>query len=84
MASMTRKQFFSEAIRQSVRFSFELADAVRPSAEPSKVLTDDTLGADFPPELLAAEAERLGLDPRDRQAVLAAIREKLKAPSCRS
>ncbi|SHJ44091.1 hypothetical protein SAMN02745165_02383 [Malonomonas rubra DSM 5091] len=77
---ISRKQFFRQAFVNSARFSAELLDAFQPARQARLAPTDYDFGADLPPELLAAEAERLGVDPEDKAAVMAAIAERMQPP----
>ena len=77
---LSRKQFFRHALMQMAQFSSELHTALHPFDTLSSEAPDDHLGADLPPELLIAEAERLGIDPSDKAAVVAALAEKLQQP----
>ena len=74
---VSRREFFREAGRAGLR---RLAEAVgqlsapRPRAEPVLPAMDH----DFSPELLAMEAERLGLDPlKDRGKIVKAVYDAL-------
>ena len=77
---ISRKQFFRQAFVNSAKLSAELLDAFQPASEPRPAPTNHAFEADFPPDLLAAEAARLGIDPADKAAVLAAISEQMEAP----
>jgi len=77
---ISRKQFFRQAFMRSARFSAELLAAFQPASENHSAPADYTFAADLPPELLTAEAERLGLDPEDKTAVMAAIVERMQPP----
>ncbi len=74
--SIERRHFFGEMVRACVRglseFGCDAADEVG---------NDDHRSAaagDFPPELLAMEAERLGLDAeKDKDEVIRAVSEAL-------
>jgi len=77
---ISRKQFFRQTFFKGVRLSAELLDALQPSSTPPPAPTNHAFEADFPPELLAAEAARLGIDPENKAAVLAAIEQQMEAP----
>lgn len=78
--AISRKQFFRQAFFQTAKFSADLIDAIKPADEAHEVPANQAFEADFPPELLAAEAARLGIDPNNKTAVLAAIAERLEEP----
>lgn len=78
--TMNRKQFFHEALLQVARISVELTQGLAPATKNQPTPTHYAFEADFPPELLADEAKNMGLNPDDKNAVLAAIAEKLKPP----
>ena len=75
---MNRKQFFQKTLIQTARVSAEFAQNFIPPQSEKKKPTPYHFEADFPPELLAAEAKNMGLDPEDTETVLAAIAEKLQ------
>lgn len=77
---ISRKQFLRQAFAQSARFSAALLDAFQPAITSRPVPSDHSFESDFPPELLAEEAARLGVDPEDKAAVLAAISKQMEAP----
>ncbi len=78
--TVSRKEFFRAAIFQTARFSADLIDAVCPIAASSSPSSGNPLEADFPPELLLEEALRLGIDPDNKEEVLAEIGKKLEKP----
>lgn len=77
---ISRKQFFRQAFLQTTQFSAELLEAFQPSANARPTPSKHPFETDFPPELLAEEASRLGIAPDDKAAVLAAISERLGVP----
>ncbi|MDX2479595.1 MAG: hypothetical protein QNK24_04580 [Desulfuromusa sp.] len=78
--TMSRKQFFRKALFQTARASAELTQVLIPSIADGQKTIQYAFEADFPPELLAEEAKNMGLNPADKDAILAAIAEKLKPP----
>ncbi|MEF2144113.1 MAG: hypothetical protein V3573_01590 [Desulfovibrionaceae bacterium] len=75
---MSRRSFFGEAVRATVRSLGEVAVQLEERRGPKE---QAELAHDFTPELLAMEAERLGLDPiRDRDEILKAVRAALARP----
>lgn len=77
---ISRKQFFRQAFFQTAQFSADLIEAFHPHTTQQQSPDNHAFAADFPPEILTEEAQRLGINPDDRAAVLAAIAEKLKGP----
>ncbi|MCK4507099.1 MAG: hypothetical protein KAU27_01060 [Desulfuromonadales bacterium] len=75
--SISRKQFFHEVIQQTAQVSFDLFQTLFSPPDNQQRHINHALEADLPPELLADEAKRLGLDPEDKEGILAAISEKL-------
>ena len=74
MASLTRREFFRGGFQTGRR----VAAVATGNEQPKPVREPAGLGAiagDFPPEMLALEAQRLGLDPdsTDRETLLAAV-----------
>lgn len=76
---ISRKQFFRQTLINSARFSTQVLDAFQSATQTRLTPTDYDFAADLPPELMVAEAERLGIDPEDKAAVMAAISEKLQS-----
>ena len=77
---LTRKEFFREAAHRALGLAGELCSLV-PSADAAPDRSQEHLFAgDLTDELLQHEAARLGLDPADRAAVLAALSEQLSPP----
>lgn len=72
MERVSRRNFFGEALRAGIR---TLGQAVGGETGAAPAPADiGSLSGDFPPELLAMEAERLGLDPEtDRDELLRAV-----------
>lgn len=83
-AAITRKEFLHGLWPWPRRAADDrarpVADDVPPQAHPADVADLGALGADFPPEMLNQEAERLGLDPRtvDRDTLLRAVFRKMQ------
>jgi hypothetical protein len=70
---VSRREFFREAGRAGLRRLAEAVDGLR-SAGSSEEPDLPAMAHDFSPELLAMEAERLGLDPlKDRERVIRAV-----------
>lgn len=81
MAEMiSRKQFLRTTLFQTARVSADLAQVFLPDLDNRQGLTSYPFAADFTPESLIEEAKKLGLDPKDKEAVLAAVYEKLQPP----
>ncbi len=78
--TMSRKQFFQTALFQAAQVTAELTQTLSPSLMNKQEPVQYAFEADFPQELLAEEAKNMGLDPYNREEVLAAIAEKLKPP----
>ena len=78
--TISRKQFLRKALFQAARVSAELTQELIPAMKNQQNLMKYAFETDFPPELLAEEAKNMGLDSHDKEAVLAAIAEKLKPP----
>lgn len=76
---ISRRNFFGEMIRAGVRGLGDLAESGAAAETPDPTPTS-ALAGDLPPELLAMEAERLGLDPdKDKAEVARAVSEALDA-----
>jgi len=75
--TLSRRDFLTGGIKQvKSRLCFrdkETSDGAQQTAAGIEVPPDIT--SDLPPELLAFEAERLGLDPDDREGVLKAVQD---------
>lgn len=76
--TMSRKQFFQKAFIQTACASAELVRELIPIQEERQKPAKYPFEADLSPEMLAAEAENMGLDPDDTETVLAAIAERLQ------
>lgn len=76
--NMSRKQFFQKALIQTACASAELIRDIIPFQEEKQKTAPYPFEADLSPELLAEEAKNMGLDPEDKEAVLAAIAERLQ------
>lgn len=69
----SRRQFFSKLLQPARN----AANGTTPARAPSPV-DYGSLAGDLPPELLAMEAERLGLDPEaDRDKLMAALHDAM-------
>lgn len=77
---MSRKQFLQKALLQTAQVTAELTQTLSPSLTNKQEPMRYAFEADFPQESLDEEAKNMGLDPHNREAVLAAIAEKLKPP----
>jgi len=78
--TMNRKQFFQKALIQTAQVSAELTQKFIPLQEEKRKPAQYPFEADFSPELLAAEAKNMEINPEDTEAVLAAIAERLQPP----
>lgn len=76
--TMSRKQFFQKALMETACASAGLIREIIPFQEEEKKPPQYPFEADLSPELLVEEAKKMGLNPEDKEAVLAAIAEKLQ------
>lgn len=74
---LTRKEFFREMARRSLDVAGELAAAFQPAVKPAENAQQNALLADLSPALLELEADRLGCDATDKDAVARAIAAEL-------
>ena len=81
MELISRKQFLKQAVFKAARLSINLLDTLRPPQKKQMMQEPPPFYADLSPQILADEAERLGLAPNDKDAVLAAISERLNKPT---
>lgn len=74
MANLTRRQFFRGGFQAGRHVAAVAAGNEQPEPE-SGPAGLGAIAGDFPPEMLALEAQRLGLDPEstDRETLLAAV-----------
>lgn len=78
--NLRRRDFFSIALKSASRALGIIAENICDRGhEPEEPAPD--IMPDFTPELLAMEAERLGLDPqKDRNRVLESIQDAMRVP----
>ena len=77
---ISRKQFFREILLQAARVSVELMPELIPATKNQPSPMRYSFETDCTPELLDEEAKKMGLNPHNREVVLAAIAKKLKSP----
>ena len=79
MANLTRRQFFRGGFQAGRHVAAVAAGNEQPGPE-SGPAGLGAIAGDFPPEMLALEAQRLGLDPdsADRETLLAAVYAAMK------
>lgn len=80
---LERRDFFKKVFRKAANtiqtMAGQLGEDSDNGPDPEEMAPD--ILSDLPPELMAMEAERLGLDPRtDREQVLAAIKAAMHGP----
>lgn len=75
---LTRKQFFREVAHQTVKLTADLLTNETTSPEVQTAINLNSLAADLSPELLAMEADRLGLDPNNPQQVIDTLNSALQ------
>ncbi|NDV18678.1 hypothetical protein GO013_04495 [Pseudodesulfovibrio sp. JC047] len=81
MAHLTRRQLFKGSLPKRPHGAAETQGNGHPAHAdaPRSTMALNSIAGDFPPELLALEAERLGLDPDspDRDALLLAVHDAM-------
>jgi hypothetical protein len=65
---------------KTARLTVDLMSPVLENQREQQSAPETSLIADLTPELLEQEAERLGLDPKDKQQVLQQLSASLKKP----
>jgi hypothetical protein len=82
MINSPEKRFFLKTILQSASRTFGvIADITEEKDHGVKEIALD-ISSDLPPELMAMEAQRLGLDPlKDRKRILQSIQDAMRKPN---
>ncbi|WP_462323793.1 hypothetical protein [Desulfoplanes sp.] len=75
-----RRAFFRGGLKKAIQGLHGIVEESFPEAErPSTPTQVSNIVADLSPELLAMEAERLGLDPADKDAIARALEAEMQA-----
>ncbi len=81
----SRRAFFRGGLKKALLGLHEIVEESLPETEPVSVRTQtSSIVADLSPELLAMEADRLGLDPDDKDAIARALDAEMQASQGRT
>lgn len=77
--TLSRRDFLTVGLKQAKQTLHQRADQIRSQkkSESKKTGFSPDIRSDMTPELLAFEAERMGLDPEDREGVLKAMQQSM-------
>jgi hypothetical protein len=75
-----RRAFFRTGLQKALKGVHDVLETSLPYEEEEHALRPEpSILADLSPELLALEAERLGLDPGDRESIARALQTQMRA-----
>ncbi|MFO7817485.1 MAG: hypothetical protein ACQES5_08435 [Thermodesulfobacteriota bacterium] len=79
--TLSRRDFLTAGLKQAKQALHQRADQIRSQKKPENKETGfaPDISSDMTPELLAFEAERMGLDPEDRDGVLKAMQQSMSS-----